>query len=321
MNLNEILQLSRPAALLDLETTGTSTSQDRIWQIGITMHYPSGEPVRWTTLINPGREIPRGALKDDEERWVSVNEAVKTAPFFSQLAVTLAKKLTGIDFIGYNLAKFDLPLLREEIKRCNVAWDWESDDAIVIDVQRIYHILKPRTLEDAYKEFVDPEGFTGAHDAGHDVDATGATLIGQLSKFPHVPRTTKELGEFCFPRSPDWIDRNGKLKWMDKDAVLTFGKHANIPLPLVDSKYLWWIVNKSENFSEDFKAIIRAAQEGRYPKREEPTPEPQPQDIAFDQSCDADRPPLSADQARGMLDIEPLEPDNSYIQPKGDSLF
>ena len=64
------------------------------------------------------------------------------------MAPKLAKSLSGVDFCGYNVT-YDLRIIRAEMKRAGVAWDYES--ACVIDALRIFQILHPRDLESAYK--------------------------------------------------------------------------------------------------------------------------------------------------------------------------
>jgi hypothetical protein len=123
--------------------------------------------------------------------------------------------------------------------------------------------MKPHSLQEAFKEYVAPEGFEGAHSAPNDVHATTAVFLGQLKTYPNLPRTVKELSEYCFPNKSPGLDRAGKLKWSGADAVLTFGKWKNTPLHLVDVSYLQWCMGAS--FEEDFKLIIAEAIVGNYP--------------------------------------------------------
>ena len=255
--LRELLNLTRKLAVLDLETTGKSTRQDRIVQIAITMHYPDRDAVRWKSLVNPGRSIPQAATDVHH----ITDEMVKDAPLFKTMAEPLARHLTDVDLCGYNLASYDLPLLREEMRRASVAWDWDANGSFVIDAHRIYQILYPRNLEAAYEEFTGKK-VSGAHDAGNDVEATEETLIGQLTRFPQVPRTAAELYDFCFPKDPDALDRAGKIVWREGVACLAFGKRWNgSPLESVDKKYLHWMV--SDDFPVDTKNVIRAFLAGK----------------------------------------------------------
>jgi DNA polymerase-3 subunit epsilon len=247
--------------MLDLETTGLNTDTDRIWQIALTMHYPDKDPIRWVSLVDPECEVPETASKKFSE----INARIKAEKphQFKVMAEALASRLINVDFGGYNI-HYDLKLFRSEMKRTNVRWDWEQNGSMVIDTLRLWQELVPRNLEGAYKEFVDPAGFEDAHDAGKDIAATEEVLVGQLTRFPHLPRTVQELEAICFPQRPGGIDRAGKLAWKGNDPCLSFGKHAWKPLRQVPSEYLAWMVDKGD-FSSEVKTIISDALRGKYP--------------------------------------------------------
>ena len=104
------LNLKNPLAFFDLETTGTNISQDRIVEIAIIKLMPNGEKLVKDLRINPLIPIPPEVTKihgisDDD---------VKDAPPFKQVARELAKFLEGSDFAGFNIIRFDVPLLVEE---------------------------------------------------------------------------------------------------------------------------------------------------------------------------------------------------------------
>jgi DNA polymerase-3 subunit epsilon len=258
MNLATLLRLERPIAVIDLESTGVLVTMDRIVQIALTIHYPHREPIPWVQLINPGLPILNAAIHR------ITDERVAEAPFFKQVAPALAPKLTNLDFAGYNVT-FDLKLLRAEMQRAGVAWEWETPDIKVIDAQRIYQIKSPRTLSAAYDEYCGGD-LEGAHDAGVDVRATEAVLAGQLTRHADLPRTVKELGDLCYPPSKDGLDRAGKLVWRGGEACIGFGKHAGKPLKTVEKNYLEWIL-KNE-FPADLTAIVEAALRGTFPTSE-----------------------------------------------------
>jgi hypothetical protein len=93
-------------------------------------------------------------------------------------------------------------------------------------------------------------------------------LRGQLLRYPDLPRTIKELSEYCFPRRPGAIDRKGMLVWHNDEPCIAFGKYAKqgpVPLRGVDPKYLHWICEN--NFPLDVKEILRAALQGIYPMK------------------------------------------------------
>ena len=85
------LQLTRPIAFIDLETTGINISTDRIVEIAIVKILPDGTRQVKRKLINPEMPIPPGSsaihgITDD---------MVKEAPTFKQF-------IEHCDLGGYN---------------------------------------------------------------------------------------------------------------------------------------------------------------------------------------------------------------------------
>lgn len=269
LNLATLLRLERPLAILDFETTGLDPEKDRIIQIGITVHYMAREPIGWVSLINPGIPITnRGSH--------GITDAdVADAPPFARVAPALAPKILNVDFGGYN-TEFDVNFLRHEMRRAEVAWEWTG---YIIDSYSIYRQKLPHSLTNAYCEFGGPNGeplppgstLEGAHDAGKDVAATEIVLRGQLLRFPDLPRTVKDLSEYCFPKRPGAIDRKGMIIWHEGEACVTFGKYGrNSPYPLkkIERSYLQWCAGEGSNLPADVKEILKGAAIGVYPVKE-----------------------------------------------------
>ena len=254
--LTNLLNLTRTLAILDVETTGQSSSQDRICQIAVTWVFPSEKaPIVWESLINPTVPITntingKHGITDD---------MVKDQPTFQPLAAELAKRLTDVDIGGYGVT-FDVEFLREEFNRAGVLWTW---DGYLIDPMKIYYLKEKRDLTNAYKRYVDDLGLANAHDAASDVAATIAVLMGQLKEYTDIPRTIPELSAICFPPILNAVDRTGKIIWVEKEAAIGFGKHKGRWLRDVPSGYLEWILDN--NFPADTKEIIRGALQGNYP--------------------------------------------------------
>ena len=55
------LELVKPLAVLDLETTGRTVGVDRIVEIGVLKVTPDGQESQLQTLVNPEVRIPREA--------------------------------------------------------------------------------------------------------------------------------------------------------------------------------------------------------------------------------------------------------------------
>ena len=107
------LQLDRPLVCFDLETTGLDVQKDRIVQISLIRVEPSGERRVFTSLVNPQRPIPPEASAIHGIR----DEHVRSEPSFSQLREEVEEILEGADLAGFNMVRFDLPLLEAEIQR------------------------------------------------------------------------------------------------------------------------------------------------------------------------------------------------------------
>ena len=107
------LQLTRPIAFIDLETTGVTVSTDRIVEIAIVKISPDGSKVVKRKLVNPLMPIPAGA---SAVHGIS-DEMVKDAPTFKQIANEVKQFLENCDLGGYNSNRFDIPMLIEEFLR------------------------------------------------------------------------------------------------------------------------------------------------------------------------------------------------------------
>src|SRR5450755_1255790 len=77
-----MLQLTKPLAVIDLETTGINLASDRIIEIAILKIMPDGKKISKRKLINPEMLIPPAST---EIHGIS-NEMVKDAPAFKQVA-------------------------------------------------------------------------------------------------------------------------------------------------------------------------------------------------------------------------------------------
>lgn len=237
------LQLQRPLAFFDLETTGTRIGQDRIVQIGIVRLMPDGSRHSYQTLVNPGMPIPPEATAVHH----ITDAMVAEAPSLETVADIVRNELEGCDLSGFNLLRFDIPFLAEELHRVGASWDHLSSR--VVDVQRIFHRMEPRDLTAALKFYCGKE-HAGAHDALADVEATADVLLAQLDRYSDALRPDIDfLGEFSGDRkrSPDPA---GKLRFDDAGQIcLGFGKYNGWPLERIgqnDPGYLHWLMTKAE---------------------------------------------------------------------------
>ena len=210
------LQLTRPVAFIDLETTGTNLATDRIVEIAIVKVNIDGTKLVKRKLINPGMLIPTGA---SDVHGIS-DEIVKDAPSFKQVANEIKQFLEQCDLGGYNSNRFDVPLLVEEFLRAGL--EFSVDGRKLVDVQKVFHMMEQRTLSAAYK-FYCQKNLEGAHGAEADATATWEILEAQLDKYPQMGTTIDSITAFC--GEEDIVDFARRFIKVDGKELFNFGKH------------------------------------------------------------------------------------------------
>jgi len=113
------IELDRPLVFFDLETTGVDTKTDRIVELALIRLSPHGDVLERVRRFNPEMPIPPGAtavhgISDDD---------VKDEATFGQRARALSALLDGCDLAGFNILRFDLPLLDNEFHRAGIEFD------------------------------------------------------------------------------------------------------------------------------------------------------------------------------------------------------
>ncbi|MDP9306322.1 MAG: 3'-5' exonuclease [Thermoproteota archaeon] len=231
-----MLQLNKPLAFIDLETTGINLGTDRIVEIAIVKILPDSTRVIKRKLINPGMPIP----KTSSDMHGITDEMVKDAPTFKQLAHELKQILDGCDLAGYNSNRFDIPLLVEEFLRVDVEFDMKGRR--LLDVQKIFHQMEQRTLHAAYKFYCNKE-LANAHSAEADVTATADILIAQLERYPNLGRSIdsilKIVGEDCI------VDFARRFAMDNGIEIFNFGKYKGKPVADVlkaEPQYYDWMM-------------------------------------------------------------------------------
>ena len=116
------LNLRRPIAFIDLETTGINVSSDRIVEISVLKISPNGKEEWMTSRVNPEMPIPP---KSTAIHGIT-DKDVADAPTFKEIAKNLAAFLEGTDLAGFNAIKFDIPVLAEEFLRVNIDFNFRK---------------------------------------------------------------------------------------------------------------------------------------------------------------------------------------------------
>ncbi len=216
------LQLTRPLAFIDLETTGVSLSSDRIVEVAIIKVMQDGSRQVKRKLINPEMPIPAQVT----EIHGITDEMVKDAPTFKQAGNELKQFIENCDIGGYNSNRFDIPMLMEEFLRAGMVVDISTRR--MVDVQHIFYTMEPRTLTAAYKFFCGKE-LVDAHSAEADVNATIDVFLSQIIKYPQLGNTVDSIlnaiGEDKI------VDYARRFVFDEKGVeVFNFGKHKGRPV-------------------------------------------------------------------------------------------
>ena len=99
-------------AFVDLETTGGSSTGDRITEIGLRLWQDGGVIEDWHALVNPEQSIPPFI----ESLTGITNAMVADAPTFGEVAETFRDKLADAVFVAHN-ARFDYGFVKAEFRR------------------------------------------------------------------------------------------------------------------------------------------------------------------------------------------------------------
>ena len=249
----DTLILQRPLIFFDVETTGTNPVKDKIVELCAIKIQPDKSRTTYLQLFNPEVEIPA----DVSEIHGITNEMVKNEPPFREKAKEIAKFFSDSDLAGFNVARFDVPVLVEEFLRSGLEYN-PVENAKIVDAMAIFHKKEPRNLAAALKFYAD-ENLVDAHSAEADVEATIKVLDGQLKKYSDLSPTTDSLQEFSIQKTPtlDYDNKFGRDK--NGEIIFMFGKNKG--MPVADNLgMLQWMLGKE--FSEHTKFIARKILKG-----------------------------------------------------------
>jgi DNA polymerase-3 subunit epsilon len=244
------LELKKPLAVFDLETTGTDIVSDRIIEISITKLQLDGTIDTKTLLLNPEIPIPAANSKIHG----IYDEQVKDAPTFKQVAKELANFFQGCDIGGFSVLKFDIPILVEEFLRAEVEFDLKNKQ--VVDAQRIFHLMEKRNLAAAYK-FYCQKTLENAHSAEADSLATLEVIQAQVHHYQgqsvhdnlgkvlgKVENSVQSLAKITHT---NMVDLAGRFVFNTENVeVFNFGKYRGRPILEVlekEPQYYDWIMN------------------------------------------------------------------------------
>ncbi len=245
------LNLKRPLAFFDLETTGVNVASDRIVEISILKAMPDGTEDVKTLRINPGIPIP---LESSLIHGI-YDEDIRHERTFKQAGEELARFLDDCDLAGYNSNRFDIPVLMEEFLRAGI--DFDIENRHFVDVQNIFHQMEQRTLKAAY-QFYCGKDIENAHSAEADIKATYEVLKAQIERYENqswedkkgvvskpVQNNIEALHAFTNLNKP--VDFAARMVYNEDGVeVINFGKHKGRPVEDVfqsEPSYYNWMLN------------------------------------------------------------------------------
>ncbi len=265
--------LKKDLIFFDLEATGLHVIRDRIVQIALIKYFADGrDPEERCMLVNPGIPISEEAMA---VHGITPDD-VRNKPTFDQIAKDIFDFIGDADLAGYNSNRFDIPFLMEEFDRAGL--DFQIDHRRLIDVQRIFYKMEPRTLKAAVKFYCNRD-FEDAHDALEDVRATIDVLSGQIDMYKGVDLIDGDGTVIPEPIQPDVqqlhdftndlrvLDATQRLRFDEKgQVVFNFGKYTGQSVKEVitrDPNYFQWMMTK--DFSVQVKRILHDIHQGNGP--------------------------------------------------------
>ncbi len=231
----------------DLEGTGTDPESDRIVEMAFLSD--SGD-VLLDTRVNPEQPIPPGATA---VHGISDDDVADLEPFGFH-ADRVQEIIDGACLVGYNLIRYDSPLLDRELQMAFLPGLHKDDQGRIdqqeIDPYGLWMELEPRTLEGAVERFGVGEVYD-AHSAVGDASAVRGVLTGLLLTMG----VAADADLLALSKPEGAVDRDGKFVRNDEGRVVfNFGKHKG---QWVGSQpgFLEWMLKK--DFSSDAKSHAR----------------------------------------------------------------
>lgn len=254
------LSLIKPLVVFDLETTGVNVNESRIIQLALLRLNPDGTTKELNLRFNPEVAIEPEATAIHG----ITNDMLANESTFASLAGAIWSVFEGCDLAGFNVEKFDIPLLTATFNRLGFTPPAEGHK--VVDVMTIYHKNEKRDLPSAVRFYLN-KLHLGAHDAMADVRATLDILNTQIVRYG-LGDQVEHLSNYCHEKPKEFVDDDGKFIWRADKACVSFGKHLGRSLQEMSQQepgYLNWMLNGS--FSPSTKELAYNALQGIYPTR------------------------------------------------------
>jgi len=255
------LKINKPLVFFDIESTGLDITKDKIIEITILKLSISGRKNSFTFRINPEIPIP----SENSKIHGIYDKDVKNSPSFKKVGNKIKKLLYKCDLVGFNILKFDLPILIEEFKNNKISFSINNIN--IIDVQKLYHLMEKRNLSSAYKFYCN-KTLKNSHSSFSDTMATYEIFLNQLKKYNNqevfdlkgnkMGKISKNLNKINNTLNNNMIDLEGRFIMDNDDPVFNFGKYKGKKIKEILKKnpgYFNWIIKGK--FSNDTKENLK----------------------------------------------------------------
>lgn len=259
--------VKKQLVFLDTESTGKDPITARIVELGLVFINMDGTQEKKRTYINPGIPIPPESTAIHN----ITDEMVADAPTFRSIAKALHKTLYECDLGGYNIDRYDIPLLSEEFARCNLIFP--SPDAKILDGYRMELIHNSHKLGAVYQRLFN-KPLEGAHGALTDTEASLEIFVEMLDRYYKPDITVDELHDIL---NGDIVrvDRESRLKINDAgELVWNFGP-KNGEKVLDDLGLFNWVLTR-DFISSETKQILIKHQKDKFDEQQNASPENSP---------------------------------------------
>ena len=256
-----MLKINKPLVFFDIESTGLDITKDKIIEITILKLSISGRKNSFTFRINPEIPIP----SENSKIHGIYDKDVKNSPSFKKVGNKIKKLLYKCDLVGFNILKFDLPILIEEFKNNKISFSINNIN--IIDVQKLYHLMEKRNLSSAYKFYCN-KTLKNSHSSFSDTMATYEIFLNQLKKYNNqevfdlkgnkMGKISKNLNKINKTLNNNMIDLEGRFIMDNDDPVFNFGKYKGKKIKEILKKnpgYFNWIIKGK--FSNDTKENLK----------------------------------------------------------------
>ncbi len=256
------MKITNSLICLDVESTGVWVEKDKIIEIALVKYSPDGKKETLCKKINPGIAIPPVVT----DLTGIADEDVKDAPLFKDVAKEIFGFIAQADLAGFNVERFDLPLLQRELLDAGIKFKWEERK--IYDAQKIFHLNEKRDLSAAYQFYCGKE-LTGAHSALADSEAVFEILHKQVDQYGGGEDHISILEKFEYISHIEYYDSDKKFCWWNERLYPNFGKYRRKmsldEIAKKDADYLNWVLKS--DFKEEVKSLVQSALKGELPAK------------------------------------------------------